>query len=30
VLLKDAGFVNVSASRLTCGIVYLYSATKAG
>jgi demethylmenaquinone methyltransferase/2-methoxy-6-polyprenyl-1,4-benzoquinol methylase len=29
-LLRDAGFVNVSASRLTFGIVYLYSATKAG
>jgi demethylmenaquinone methyltransferase/2-methoxy-6-polyprenyl-1,4-benzoquinol methylase len=29
-LLKDAGFVNVSANRLTFGIVYLYSAAKAG
>jgi demethylmenaquinone methyltransferase/2-methoxy-6-polyprenyl-1,4-benzoquinol methylase len=28
-LLQDVGFVNVSASRLTFGIVYLYSATKA-
>jgi demethylmenaquinone methyltransferase/2-methoxy-6-polyprenyl-1,4-benzoquinol methylase len=29
-LLRDAGFVDVSASRLTFGVVYLYSATKAG
>jgi demethylmenaquinone methyltransferase/2-methoxy-6-polyprenyl-1,4-benzoquinol methylase len=27
-LLKDIGFVDVTASRLTFGIVYLYNATK--
>ena len=27
-LLNDVGFVEVSASRLTCGIVYLYNAIK--